>query len=75
MQTLIITGDGHNNIKQLDSLDNPVDGLYDVVVANPPYGQSTDYNAYYPVPDSSSDGIFLQHIIKSLKGGWEDVQL
>ena len=66
---MIITGDGHNNIKQLDSLDNPVDELYDVVVANPPYGQSTDYNAYYPVPDSSSDGIFLQHIIKSLKGG------
>jgi len=66
---MIITGDGHTNIEQVDSLDNPVDEEYDVVVANPPYGQITDYGVHYDVPDSSSDGIFLQHIVKSLKGG------
>lgn len=66
---MIITGDGHTNIEQLDSLDNPIDGEYHVVVTNPPYGQSTDYGVHYDVPDSSSDGIFLQHIVKSLKDG------
>ena len=64
---MIITGDGHTNIQHMDSLDNPVNEEYHVVVANPPYGQSTDYGVHYAVPDSSSDGIFLQHIVKSLK--------
>lgn len=66
---MIITGDGHTNIKQLDSLNHPVSNEYDVVVANPPYGQSTDYGIHYDVPNCSSDGIFLQHIVKSLKIG------
>jgi type I restriction enzyme M protein len=66
---MIITGDGHTNIEQLDSLDNPINEEYDVVVANPPYGQSTDHGHFYSIPDSSSDGIFLQHIITSLKIG------
>ena len=68
---MIITGDGHTNIEQMDSLAHPVSDRYDVVVANFPYGQDTDHNAYYDVPGSSSDGIFLQHIIKSLSGGGE----
>lgn len=66
---MIITGDGHTNIEQIDSLDHPVACEYDVVVANPPYGQDTDYGDHYDVPNSSSDGIFLQHIVKSLKSG------
>ena len=66
---MIITGDGHTNIEQMDSLNNPIENKYDVIVANPPYGQRTDYGAHYPVPYSSSDGVFLQHITKSLKPG------
>ena len=66
---MIIAGDGHTNVQQIDSLANPLTNQYDIVVANPPYGQNTSYGTYYPVPDSSGDGIFLQHILKSLKNG------
>ena len=63
---MIITGDGHTNIKQHDSLANPVDNAFNVVVANPPYGQSTDYGGLYPIPSNNGDAIFVQHIFKSL---------
>ncbi|MCW4013224.1 MAG: N-6 DNA methylase [Candidatus Bathyarchaeota archaeon] len=63
---MIITGDGHTNIKQQDCLANPVDGKYDVVLANIPYGQSTDFGNYYPVLSEQADCVFIQHIIKSL---------
>ena len=65
---MILTGDGHTNIEQMDSLANPVTEMYDVVLANPPYGQSTDYGEYYSVPSNNGDAIFIQHIYKSLKG-------
>lgn len=66
---MILTGDGHTNIKQMDSLANPVNEKYDIVLANPPYGQQTDYGDYYPVPSNNGDAIFIQHIYKSLKRG------
>lgn len=66
---MILTGDGHNNIKQLDSLKNPVKEEYDLVLANPPYGQQTHYGGYYPVPSNSGDAVFIQHIWLSLKEG------
>ena len=64
---MIITGDGHTNVKQMDSLANPVIEEYDVVLANPPYGQKTDYGNFYPVPSDEGDSIFIQHMFKSLK--------
>ena len=36
-------------------------------LANPPYGQSTDFGEYYPVSSSNGDAVFIQHIYKSLK--------
>lgn len=66
---MILTGDGHTNIKQLDSLANPITEEYDLVLANPPYGQQTDYGNYYPVPSNNGDAIFIQHIYKSLVEG------
>ncbi len=65
---MIITGDGHNNIEQMDSLANPIKEQYDVV-ANPPYGQETDYGNYYPIIGKNGDAIFLQHIIESMTSG------
>ena len=35
---MILAGDGHNNIKRLDSWANPIGGKYDVVVTNMPFG-------------------------------------
>lgn len=64
---MIITGDGHMNIEQIDTLEHPVKNEYDVVVANPPYGQPTDYGGFYNIPSNDGDIVFLQHIIDSLK--------
>ncbi|MCW3984875.1 MAG: N-6 DNA methylase [Candidatus Bathyarchaeota archaeon] len=66
---MILTGDGHTNIKQMDSLANPIKEEFDVVLANPPYGQQTDYGDYYSIPSNSGDAIFIQHIYTSLKEG------
>lgn len=64
---MILTGDGHTNIAQLDSLENPVIGKYDVALSNIPYGQPTDFGGLYPVPSNNGDSVFIQHIYKSLK--------
>lgn len=68
---MILAGDGHTNIKQLDSLENPIDGEYDVCLSNPPYGQTTDFGDFYPVPSNNGDSVFIQHIYKSLKDSRE----
>ena len=64
---MILTGDGHTNIEQLDSLEHPVVGKYDVALSNIPYGQPTDFGGLYPVPSNNGDSVFIQHIYKSLK--------
>jgi len=63
---MIITGDGHTNIKQMDSLEHPVKGQYDVVLANIPYGQTTDWGSLYKIPSNQADSVFIQHIFMSL---------
>jgi len=63
---MILTGDGHTNIKQMDSLEKPVKNKYDVVLANPPYGQKTDYGNLYPVHSNNADCIFIQHVMLGL---------
>ncbi|MEP0825013.1 MAG: N-6 DNA methylase [Nitrososphaera sp.] len=63
---MILTGDGHTNIKQMDCLKEPVSGEYDVVLANPPYGQETDWGHLYDVDSKQADCVFVQHIMKSL---------
>lgn len=66
-QNMILTGDGHTNIKQKDSLHFPVEGEYDLALANPPYGQETDWGHLYDVPsEKNADCVFVQHIMKAL---------
>lgn len=64
---MIITGDGHTQLKQMDVLEKRVKNKYDVVVANPPYGQPTDHGHLYDIPSNEGDVVFLQHIIDSLR--------
>lgn len=73
---MIITGDGHNNILQGDSLDlNEVDSKYnfpkelDVILSNPPYSQETDFGELYPIPTKQADCIFIQRMVTLLKSG------
>lgn len=66
---MIIIGDGHNNIKQGDSLSltSKADNRYNAILTNPPYSQITDYGEHYPIPSKQADPVFLQHIILSLQ--------
>lgn len=64
---MIIIGDGHNNIIQGDSLKNPQRQKYDVVLANPPYGTTTDWGNLYPVDSKNGDVVFIEHLLESLK--------
>ena len=65
---MILAGDGHSNIKIKDSLASPVEGEYDVVIANMPYAQKTKYGALYDLPSTNGDSICVQHCIKAING-------
>jgi type I restriction enzyme M protein len=66
---MILFGDGHNNIEQMDSLEHPVEEQHDVVLSNIPYSQETKAGNYYPIPTKNGDLVCIQHIWKSLKPG------
>ncbi len=44
---MIIIGDGHNNIEQMDALEYPIKDKYDVVLSNYAFSQKTDYSGLY----------------------------
>lgn len=64
---MILFGDGHSNIQQIDSLANPVKEEYNIVLSNIPYSQETEYGGYYDIPTKNADSICVQHIWKALK--------
>ncbi|MFN0157016.1 MAG: N-6 DNA methylase [Bacteroidota bacterium] len=66
---MIIIGDGHTNIEQMDSLSAPIKGKFEIVLANYPFSQKTDYSALYGLSTENANAIFLKHIIDALKDG------
>ena len=67
---MILFGDGHTNIKQMDCLSKPVKEQYNIVVSNIPYSQKVEYGNLYDYPTSNGDSVFIQHIWKAVaKGG------
>ncbi|MFC1943381.1 N-6 DNA methylase, partial [Chloroflexota bacterium] len=66
---MILFGDGHSNVEQIDSLANPINGKYDIVLSNIPYSQETEYGGYYDIPTKNADSVCVQHIWKSLAPG------
>ncbi|MBI5456853.1 N-6 DNA methylase [Candidatus Kaiserbacteria bacterium] len=66
---MILFGDGHTNIKQMDSLEHPVHGKYDIVLSNIPYSQETEYGSLYSIPTTNADSVCMQHIWDSLAPG------
>ena len=73
MMNMIMFGDGHSNIQKEDSYKRlgATKNKYDIVIANIPFSQVTDFNEGYPVAPSSSDqngdSIGVQHCLESLK--------
>jgi type I restriction enzyme M protein len=63
---MILIGDGHSGIQQKNSLKNPVNDKYDVVITNMPYSQKTEYGSYYDLPTNNGDSICIQHCIKAI---------
>lgn len=63
---MIIMGDGHNNIKQIDSLEFPIKNKYDVCLTNFAFSQKTDYGGLYDFDTEDANPIFIKHIFDSL---------
>jgi type I restriction enzyme M protein len=63
---MILVGDGHSNIHTQDSLANPVEGIYDVVITNMPYSQKTKHASLYDLPSTNGDSVCVQHCIKAI---------
>ncbi len=66
---MILAGDGHNNIVRQDSLSNPVDDKYNIVITNYPFSQKTRYGDKYKIPNRNGDLICPQHCFRSIKEG------
>jgi type I restriction-modification system DNA methylase subunit len=64
---MILFEDGHSNIEQIDSLKNPVNEKYDVILSNIPYSQETKFGSYYDIPTKKGDSVCVQHIWRALK--------
>lgn len=69
---MILAGDGHNGIEMKDSLANPVNGEYDIVLANMPYSQKTRFGNKYDLPTTNGDSICVQHCMKAISSTSEN---
>lgn len=63
---MILAGDGHSNIRMIDSLATPVDGRFDIVLTNMPYSQRTKHGRLYDLPSTNGDSICVQHCMKAI---------
>jgi type I restriction enzyme M protein len=66
---MILAGDGHSNIIRQDTLANPIDDQYDVVITNYPFAQKTRYGDRYTIPDRNADIICPQHCYRAVRPG------
>jgi type I restriction enzyme M protein len=66
---MILFGDGHTNIKQMDCLSQVVKEKYTIAISNIPYSQKVEYGNLYEFKSNKGDSIFMQHIWQSIKKG------
>ena len=66
---MILAGDGHTNINQMDSLSKPVKDVFEVILTNFPFSQETDYGSLYGFNTKDANPIFIKHIIDALTDG------
>ncbi|MBS9779579.1 MAG: N-6 DNA methylase [Moraxellaceae bacterium] len=64
---MILAGDGHSNIKQQDTLLNPIENKFDVVITNIPFNLEGTAQNLYSLLNSNGNSQSIQHIINSLK--------
>lgn len=65
---MILTGDGHSNVKQQDSYATPQKGKYDVVITNIPFGRQhkTKYSSLYGYDTPSAEVVGVLHCLDAL---------
>ena len=63
---MILTGDGHSNIYQQDTLLNPVTEKYDIVITNIPFNLEGTAQNLYSLLSTNGNSQSIQHIINSL---------
>jgi len=63
---MILTGDGHSNINQQDTLLNPIKNEFDVVITNIPFNLEGTANKLYSLLSDNGNSQSIQHIIDSL---------
>ena len=63
---MIIIGDGHTHIREIDSLSNPVEDGFDVIMTNFPFSQTTEYSGLYGFENRDANPVFLKHVINAL---------
>ena len=63
---MILTGDGHSNIKQQDTLLNPVKEKFDIVITNIPFNLEGTASSLYSLLSDNGNSQSIQHILNSL---------
>ena len=63
---MILTGDGHSNINQQDTLLNPITEKYDIVITNIPFNLEGTAQNLYSLLSTNGNSQSIQHIINSL---------
>ena len=62
---MIIMGDNHSDISQIDSLKNAINNEFDVVLTNFPFSQKTKYGDCYGLSTHDANPVFLKHVLIS----------
>ena len=66
---MILAGDGHTNINQMDALSEPVKEKYDIILTNYPFSQSTEHAVQHGLNTTDGNPVFLKHVIDALRVG------
>lgn len=66
---MILTGDGHSNIKQQDTFVNPIDNVHELVITNIPFNLEVTgkQKAAYDLDINNGNATAIQHVMKSLR--------
>lgn len=63
---MILTGDGHSNIKQQDTLLHPKKEDFDIIITNIPFNLEGTATSLYSLLNDNGNSQSIQHIINSL---------
>lgn len=63
---MILTGDGHSNVKQHDTLLNPIKQKFDLIITNIPFNLEGTASSYYSLLSNNGNSQSIQHILDSL---------